>query len=91
MTKRNWRNDSLTWGIAEAIVGVDAKDKAKRNIQLKIVYPFMFVLLVTTVVLSAYIVKRPVQQECQWAECNCYEDNPYHYHCTVHGDGHDCY
>lgn len=40
-------------------------------------------------------------QSCNYAECHCYEgydafgnwsnSNPYNYHCTVHGDGHDCY
>lgn len=41
----------------------------------------------------------PVSQECEWEECNCYDYdswgnkvyNDYHYHCTVHGNGHECY
>lgn len=99
--RRNWRDDSLTWAIAETIVGKEAKDTAKRNVQLKVVYPLVLIVLAATIVLFIGISQRPRPQECQWAECHCYEgydafgewhnDNPHHYHCTVHGDGHDCY
>lgn len=40
------------------------------------------------------IVKMPIPdgvQDCEWGYCDCNPDSPYHYHCTVHGDGHSCY
>jgi hypothetical protein len=30
-------------------------------------------------------------EQCKWRHCDCYNDNPYHYHCIVHGNGHECY
>ncbi len=50
--------------------------------------------------ISSKIEIDPVQ-ECSWTACDCFKrydsfgvyhnDNHYMYHCTVHGDGHDCY
>ena len=32
----------------------------------------------------------PKSQKHAWVECNC-PDSEYHYHCTTHGNGHECY
>ena len=99
----NWKTNSISWNIAQAIVGRDASHTAIRRVQLKVAYPLMLVVWVVAVYIGflALVYGPSVATDCTYTECHCYEgydsfgkwhnDNPYNYHCIEHGDGHDCY
>lgn len=50
---------------------------------------------------SNYMANIKIESDCKWRPCDCFKyydsygkfhnDNPFKSHCTVHGDGHDCY
>jgi hypothetical protein len=99
--KGNWKDTSISWSIAEAIVGKDASHTATRRVQLKVAYPLMFVVWALSVYLGflALIHALYTPTECVYKECHCYEgydiwgnpiESPYveDFCCTVHG--HNC-
>lgn len=48
----------------------------------------LLAILITLVFAYVSKVCNAKHEECEWVSCNC-KDNPYSYHCTVHG--HECY
>lgn len=63
---------------------------------------FIAILIVMGMIGVVYAAAATATSEqCHYAECHCFErydsfghwhnDNPYNWHCTIHGDGHDCY
>jgi hypothetical protein len=62
---------------------------------------FIAILIVIGMIGAVCAAAATDTSECQYAECHCFEgydafghwknDNPYNWHCTIHGDGHDCY
>lgn len=74
--------------------------RVERNIR-KILSNITCTLLLIAMVIGFGYACVNAESDCVYGECHCYErydeygychnDNPFAYHCTVHGDGHDCY
>ena len=62
---------------------------------------FIAILIVMALIGAVCAAAATTSEQCQYEECHCFEGydsfghwhnaNPYNWHCTIHGDGHDCY